>query len=189
MEQGVKSVDVYFPVNTNNQADVWYDIDDHRRVDTSGVQTVPVNSYKIPVYQRGGTILAKKERVRRASTLMIDDPYTLIVAVDRSGKAHGTLYIDDEKSFEYRNGKFVYLNLDFADRTLSAERVDTTSVYPAKSWVERVIIVGLDRVPKSAELKSTGTTVSLDVNAELGAVVIRKPAANMLEKWTITLEY
>ena len=47
------------------------------------------------VYQRGGTIIPKKERVRRSSALMRHDPYTLVVALDRAGRATGTLYIDD----------------------------------------------------------------------------------------------
>lgn len=33
---------------------------------------------------------------------MRDDPYTLSVAVDLDGNAQGTLYIDDEHTFEYR---------------------------------------------------------------------------------------
>ena len=46
------------------------------------------------MYQRGGTIIPKKERVRRSSALMRHDPYTLVVALDRAGRASGTLYID-----------------------------------------------------------------------------------------------
>ena len=57
---------------------------------------------QIPVYQRGGTIIPRKERGRRASSLMRDDPYTLVVALNTEGKAQGTLYIDDEHTFEYR---------------------------------------------------------------------------------------
>ena len=37
---------------------------------------------QIPVYQRGGTIVPRKERVRRCSSLTKDDPYTLTVALD-----------------------------------------------------------------------------------------------------------
>ena len=37
---------------------------------------------QIPVFQKGGTIVPKKLRVRRSSSLMADDPYTLIVALD-----------------------------------------------------------------------------------------------------------
>lgn len=192
MEAGATSVSVYFPLNVQNKADVWYDIDTNQAINTAGRQTIPVDSLKIPVYQRGGTILPKKERIRRASTLMKDDPYTLNVALDSAGKARGSLYLDDEKSFEYRNGKFAYLSLNFADNVLSSERLDTASEFTSLSWLERVRIVGLDRVPKSASLKTKGSdaTVKLDVLVEQGAVVVRKPAISILtEQWTITLEY
>ena len=39
-------------------------------------------SLQVPVFQRGGTIVPKKMRVRRASSLMRNDPYTLVVALD-----------------------------------------------------------------------------------------------------------
>lgn len=35
------------------------------------------------MFQRGGSIIPKKERARRASSLMSKDPYTLVVALDR----------------------------------------------------------------------------------------------------------
>lgn len=42
-----------------------------------------INAYlQIPVYIRGGTIFATKERVRRASSLTEHDPYTIYVALD-----------------------------------------------------------------------------------------------------------
>ena len=34
------------------------------------------------MYQRGGSIIPKKMRVRRSSTAMANDPYTLVVALD-----------------------------------------------------------------------------------------------------------
>lgn len=37
---------------------------------------------KIPVLQRGGSIVPRKERARRSSSLMVRDPYTLVVALD-----------------------------------------------------------------------------------------------------------
>lgn len=120
MQKGVHKVDVYFPAKNEKEGDIWYDIDDYRKIEKVGLESVPVNNYKIPVYQRGGTILPKKERIRRASTLMHDDPFTLIVAVDKDKKAKGTLYIDDEKSFEYRQGKYLYLEFEFTDNVLSS---------------------------------------------------------------------
>ncbi len=35
------------------------------------------------VYQRGGTIVPRKHRIRRSSALMHDDPITLHIAVNR----------------------------------------------------------------------------------------------------------
>ncbi|MGH0142487.1 UNVERIFIED_CONTAM: hypothetical protein FKN15_013421 [Acipenser sinensis] len=39
----------------------------------------------IPVFQRGGTIIPRKERVRRSSECMAGDPYTLYVALSPQG--------------------------------------------------------------------------------------------------------
>ena len=36
------------------------------------------------VYQRGGTIVPRKHRIRRSSALMHDDPITLHIAVNRN---------------------------------------------------------------------------------------------------------
>lgn len=153
-------------------------------------------SFQIPVYQRGGTIISKKERIRRAATLMHNDPYTLIVCLDRGQYADGTLYIDDEKSFEYRNGAYAYLALKYENNILSSRHIDhnNKSVYPTKSWLERVRIAGLKNVPKSATLtiNRDGTAkkaIQLDVIAEDNSIVIRKPGINILEKWSITLNY
>ena len=43
---------------------------------------------QIPIFQRGGTIVAMKQRVRRSSVAMDDDPYTLIIALDRDVSYH-----------------------------------------------------------------------------------------------------
>lgn len=121
MQKGASKVDVYFPSkNGDKQADIWYDIDDHRKIERVGVESVPVNPYKIPVYQRGGTIVPKKERIRRSAILMHDDPYTLVVAVDSAKQSKGTLYIDDEKSYQYRQGKYLYLEFEFKEGVLSS---------------------------------------------------------------------
>jgi mannosyl-oligosaccharide alpha-1,3-glucosidase len=51
MEKDVKKVDVYFPSKGDDvSGDVWYDIDDYRRVDRVGYETVLVNSLKVPMF-------------------------------------------------------------------------------------------------------------------------------------------
>ena len=40
--------------------------------------TVPVSLETVPVFQRGGTIIVRKERGRRSTAAMALDPYTLV---------------------------------------------------------------------------------------------------------------
>lgn len=121
MQRGVNKVDVYFPSkNGDKQGDIWYDIDDYRKIDRVGVESVPVTPYKVPVYQRGGSIITRKMRIRRSAILMHEDPITLVVALDANKHAKGTLYIDDEKSFAYRQGKYLYIEFEFKDGVLSS---------------------------------------------------------------------
>lgn len=192
-QKGATKVDVYFPSrNGDKQADIWYDIDDYRKIERVGVESVAVNPYKVPVYQRGGTIVPRKMRIRRSAILMENDPVTLVVAVDENKHAKGTLYIDDEKSFAYRHGKYLYLEFEFKDGVLSSRMIDETASYTTKVWLERVIIVGLDKVPSGATLRTANnqaTKVDI-IDASKTAFTIRKPGVSMMESsWSITLNY
>lgn len=120
---------------------------------------------------------------------MINDPYTLIVCLDRSQQAEGSLYIDDEKSFEYRNGHYLYLQLEFKNDVLSSKHLEPKGSYPTKSWLERVQIAGLKHVPKAATLRSGSQKILLDVSQNGNVLTIRKPGVSMLEDWSITLHY
>jgi len=82
LTKGATQVNVYFPGNT-----LWYDIWSHEKLDISGSSNYAAPYEKIPVFQRGGTIVPRRERVRRSAALMHDDPITLVVAPDREGKA------------------------------------------------------------------------------------------------------
>ena len=113
-EQGVTGANIYFP--GSNQ--IWYDIFTAQSFTVSGTVNVPVTEDRIPVYQRGGTIIPKKERIRRSSKLMVNDPYTLIVALDMNASAKGTLYIDDGESFDYKSGKYIYIEFHYQVLTL-----------------------------------------------------------------------
>lgn len=119
---------------------------------------------------------------------MKNDPYTLIVCLDRNGKAEGTLYLDDEKSFDYRQGKFVYINYKFDGSKLTNNFVKPPN-YDSKSWIERVVIAGLDRQPKSATITINGVTEQLEVVAHEKAYVIRKPGVAIHKDFEIKLNY
>ena len=116
LTKGATSVDVYFPGDT-----VWYDHWTHERLEVKGVKNIAAPYDKVPVFQRGGSIIPVKERIRRSSALMHEDPITLVVAPDRDGKASGTLYLDDGKSFDYREGSNIYVEFSYDNGKLESK--------------------------------------------------------------------
>lgn len=54
---------------------------------------------------------------------MHDDPFTLVVCLDKHSSAKGTLYIDDEKSYNYRHGQYVYTEFEFKENVISNKYV------------------------------------------------------------------
>lgn len=121
LDKGASSVEVYLPTKSGEgektkEGDLWYDtMDKYRKLSrTHGWEKMSVSdAFKVPVLQRGGSIVAKKERPRRAAPMMVNDPMTLVVCVDKEEKAQGTVYVDDEKSFAYRDGKYLYQAVEF----------------------------------------------------------------------------
>ncbi|KAL6451134.1 ROT2 Glucosidase 2 subunit alpha [Candida maltosa Xu316] len=64
----------------------------------------------------GGSIIPLKTRYRRSSKLMKLDPYSLIIALDKQGKATGKLYADDGETFT----KGVEVNFSVDKNTIRA---------------------------------------------------------------------
>jgi hypothetical protein len=69
---------------------------------------------QIPVFVRGGFIVPRRERPRRSSTAQAGDPYTLLVALDTTGRAQGHLYEDDGLTTAHQQGAFVFRTFTFA---------------------------------------------------------------------------
>ena len=54
----------------------WFDTEDHTEYAGGKTHSVAAPIDKVPVFQRGGSIIPKQMRVRRSSKLMLYDPYT-----------------------------------------------------------------------------------------------------------------
>lgn len=164
--QGENDVSVYFPGNES-----WFDFVNGFKIgSTPRSVTVKSPLDKIPVFQRAGSIIPKKDRVRRSSTQMVNDPYTLVVALDSKNQAKGDLYIDDGHSFDYQQGAYVYRKFAFTnnkltnthsqptvDPVLQAEMQEIIAAQPmpathhmhkTASKVERVVLYGLENHQK-----------------------------------------
>ncbi|KAG5872523.1 hypothetical protein JTB14_004397 [Gonioctena quinquepunctata] len=185
-EPGVSTVDVHLPGGSD---EYWYDMEDFKMYRGTGNYNIPVSLDKMVAFYRGGSVIPRKDRPRRASSLMHDDPYTLYVALDSKQRASGTLYIDDNVSYDYKNKKYLYIHLQFEDNTLSSSLIDKTD-FPSREWVERVVILGppQDIVGAKLSSKSLGT-VELETSYinEDRALVIRKPGVSIREQFSIKL--
>ncbi|KAK4873323.1 hypothetical protein RN001_015352 [Aquatica leii] len=117
-ESRASSVSVYFPGGPN---EIWYDVEDFKPF--CGIN-IPFSMDKVPVYYRGGSIIPRKDRPRRASTLTHDDPFTLYVALDDNKSAKGTFYIDDNESYDYKNNLYIYIKFTYKDGVLSSSLID-----------------------------------------------------------------
>jgi hypothetical protein len=103
LHPGQTSTEVYLPGQ-----EPWYDVDTFVGYMPHGGNSLTVETPidKMPVFQRGGSIIPRQLRVRRSSSLMRQDPYTLFIALDTHGEAFGELYLDDGHSFDYQQGFF-----------------------------------------------------------------------------------
>jgi alpha 1,3-glucosidase len=196
--EGVTQTTVSFPSN-----DLWYDVDTSQVVpattSTTGQDeaisvTVDSDIDKIPVYQRGGSIIPRKLRLRRSTHLMTKDPYTLYVALDKSQKAVGELYMDDEVSFDHDRRKNLALasfSVDFSSGNIAnsvnvgSGWTETVSDLAAGRMVERIIVMGVDTAPKSISMAKE--QLQFDYSAKSRVLVIRKPNVSALKNWQINI--
>ena len=199
---GVTQSTVLFPT-----ADAWYDVDTMERVaaegQKDGVLSITVDSDidKIPVYQRGGSIIPRKLRLRRSARLMKADPYTLYVALDGSGKAQGSLYMDDEETFAHEwSGAYglsaFSIDLQNNSGTMKNEVEVGAAWKDDNTWqalvggrsIERIIIMGLSRSPK--EIKADGTdSVQFEFDAATKILIIKQPGVSALANWSLGFEF
>lgn len=186
VDQGIATMDIYFP----GKGEVWYDILDFKTY--AGGQTVKVDTPldKIHAYQRGGHIIARKYRMRRSSTFMKNDPFTLFVCLSTNEISKGQLYIDDYHSNNYKKGDFVLREFVFENHKLTSRPLNKSS-YRSKEWLERIIIVGLVKMPRKTTMHVEGSAPQdLDSQyfTETKVLVIRKPGVNIADNWTINIE-
>lgn len=185
-EPGASTTSVYLP---GGNTEFWYDIEDFKKYPGTGNFNIPVYLDKHVAFYKGGSIITRKDRPRRASTLMRNDPFTIYVALDNENNAHGNLFVDDYESFDYKKKKYLYIRFSFKDRTFTSNLIDKTD-YPTKEWVERIVILGPPSDIKSAKLtsKSLGTVdLETSYTNDQRALIIRKPGVSIREPFTIKL--
>lgn len=158
-----------------------------------GELSVTITAESIPIYVRGGSIIAKKERVRRSSAMMKDDPHTIYVFPDRvDGVAEGRLYIDDGTSYEYLDGQFIDVTFTLTDGAFTwqhAQKAPEGLVL----WVDRIIVIGQDlpsAVSFTPSLAKPNVALAFDrENGAAAAVVVRTVGVDFMADGRITFQY
>ncbi|KAJ2558368.1 glucosidase II [Coemansia sp. RSA 1933] len=188
-----KPLDVSFPSQEN-----WYDIHTHVQYATPLKRQFTVDLEHTLVFARGGSIIPTRERQRRSSTLMKNDPFTLYVYVSRSGTAAGKLYVDDGESFDYEKGAFIERDLSFAESKLTSRASAQTDDSPEQKVfqentnvrIERVVVVGLRNIHTKATVSENGNVREVDLEYRGSTAnhecVVRDPAVLIGNDWHIT---
>ena len=111
VEKDVSTLDVYFP---GSQKDQWLDIESNKLYAGGSSYNFPVTLATIPFFQKAGSIIPRRERIRRSAALTLDDPITLDIVVASDNTASGKLYLDDGYTNEYTSGKFLMTELKYS---------------------------------------------------------------------------
>eukprot|EP00535_Pseudo-nitzschia_heimii_P003333 CAMPEP_0197181398 /NCGR_PEP_ID=MMETSP1423-20130617/5699_1 /TAXON_ID=476441 /ORGANISM="Pseudo-nitzschia heimii, Strain UNC1101" /LENGTH=1025 /DNA_ID=CAMNT_0042631639 /DNA_START=168 /DNA_END=3245 /DNA_ORIENTATION=- len=179
---------------------IWYDAERLVVVSSQGKHgsvneiEVPSDIDTIPVFQRGGSIIPRKLRLRRSSHTMTRDPYTLYIALDAYGNASGSLYMDDENTFNYvKKNEFATANfsVDINEKYGWIRNVATIGegwkgiAEEANKMIERIIIMGVEKHPSGVDEIGENLGFTHDSNSHV--LVIRKPELSALVDWEVKI--
>lgn len=206
-------IDVYLP---GPAGESWYDFNEGTAYAAPSTQTIVCDMNRIPVFQKYGTIVPMRERARRSTTAMRNDPFTLQIAVDSKGTASGNLYHDDTHSHKFQNGAYLHRQFTLEGNKLKATRYTQASVYTTpqpvqtekfttNTYIERIRVYGLKQKPTAIYLENAMGEHSVDGLVDVtaaavqarqqlefdytnGVLTIRKPMAYIMLDWTITME-
>jgi mannosyl-oligosaccharide alpha-1,3-glucosidase len=173
---------------------VWYDWYSHERHVGQGSK-VTINSplERIPILIRGGGIIPLKTRARRSTAAMVNDPYTLVVALDDVHKsAKGSLYTDDGESFAFQKGQFIRRHFTFTTEGSSASLSSAIEgTWASTNTVERIVVLGVDKAPSKIAVSAAGVDrqFEFDYDAASKTLTVRKPNTKISEQWTVHFSF
>ncbi|VDD81861.1 unnamed protein product [Mesocestoides corti] len=209
VHEGATSVDVYLPKGT------WFLHGDWKVFSGEQVVNFPVDLGTIPLFYRGGHIIPKKARPRRSSSMMLNDPYTIVVSLDAptdggsSSSATGFLYRDDFHSMDRAGAHFH--RIDWREGVLEFTRLplpghhqhDHTARDDAAPFIERIVFLGVSGAsPRRAYVTTANVADSMrpvefffspaggkgENGSRSGLLVIRKPEVRATDGWKLHVE-
>ncbi|ETI50289.1 hypothetical protein F443_06124 [Phytophthora nicotianae P1569] len=197
VEKGVEATHVFLPTDGAKDTTVWYQVTDGYKRFFGGktYENVPALLDTIPVFHRGGTIPSRKQRVRRSSELMHNDPLTLVVALDQHFEARGELYVDDERSLAAElEGEGTVVSFQQTKEGLRSTATAATPQgkrYRSLMWVERIVVYGFQSEANLPKQVLVGSERALDFQYDAvgDRLVLRKPQVLVTDDWELHFVY
>ncbi|KAJ1391509.1 Glycosyl hydrolase, all-beta [Sesbania bispinosa] len=188
-----KHASVYLPGKQS-----WYDLRTGTVYKGGVTHKLEATEDSVPAFQRAGTILPRKDRFRRSSTQMTNDPYTLVIALNSSQAAEGELYIDDGSSFSFLQGAYIHRRFIFTNGKLTSVNLAPASGgnvgYSSDVVIERIILLGHASGSKNALIEPSNQKVDIELDPlwiqrvhAPPVMTIRKPNVRVAEDWTIKI--
>lgn len=170
---GATSVSVTLPKGAR-----WYDYHDKSRPDPqNGTLDYPVTIESIPIFVKAGSIIPQKDRLRRSSAMMAEDPLTLYVFMDEEREeANGWVYVDDGTSLHYQKGEFFEAKCCLKNGLFKWEVVsgkDVTTALRSLIKVDRIVIIGLAAAPKAVSVAMGSLQFTVEDDDEETAPVLQ----------------
>ncbi|KAJ3640636.1 hypothetical protein Zmor_027188 [Zophobas morio] len=139
-ESEVTSVPIYFP---GGEDEIWFSAQlDGTTFPGTGWTDIPVTIERIPVYYRLGSIIPTKQTSRPSTTDMRNDGYTLTVLLRNNDTAQGTVYNDDNLSFEYRDSqKYSYSDLFGTEEQVVISPIDESDNEEFLIVVDNIVVL------------------------------------------------
>ncbi|WWC89838.1 uncharacterized protein L201_004766 [Kwoniella dendrophila CBS 6074] len=212
-KEGAESTEVYI-----SDAQPYFNYFTHQLYPASAHQTLtlqtPLSTF--PLLIQGGSIIPSRQRVRRSSPLMWQDPFTLTIATSKEGKASGQLYLDDGVGYGYTQGEYIWRSFDFNGKSLSSKSKspsptssssDTSVVeYDSENnncaqaishvKIEEITILGLSNKPKSIKINGEEPSWTFDNGSansnstkegQSSKLIIKNPGVDVVSNWEILI--
>eukprot|EP01060_Flectonema_neradi_P003893 TRINITY_DN12542_c2_g1_i1.p1 TRINITY_DN12542_c2_g1~~TRINITY_DN12542_c2_g1_i1.p1 ORF type:complete len:884 (+),score=136.78 TRINITY_DN12542_c2_g1_i1:126-2777(+) len=173
----------------------WYDFETGESFAPAEKHEIPVTLKTSPLFQASGSIIATKVGVETiTSTVPLKKlPYQLKVAVNtESNCARGKLFLDDEETMAYKEGKYNYKMITLENDVLKlvcAHSQETKSVFsvippsdvpytPDTAPIESILVFGWSKeFSSSLSVESVGN----------GGHLISGLSLSVTEEWTLDL--
>ncbi|OWT41465.1 alpha 1,3-glucosidase [Cryptococcus neoformans Bt1] len=209
VQEGAVTTEVYI---SDDQP--YYDYFTHRLYPSSPQTTLTLHTplSTFPLLLRGGHIIPIRPRPRRSSPLMWQDPFTLIIAVGKDGKARGQMYLDDGVGYAYESGEFVWRAFELNGKVLQSKSHEEgiksketgIAVYEqGNAFAEAVSHVKINSVVffglsnKPASIKSNGVELEFEwvggkdakdkKEGKASELRVKNPGVGVVDDWEIVL--